>query len=50
MMLKRKRFKKVDQKYHESFEMQCWRRIQMSWTYCVKNEYTKSQAGKEHPA
>jgi len=24
--------------------------MQMSWTYCVKNEYTKSQAGKKHPA
>jgi hypothetical protein len=28
---------KVDQKYLESFEM-CWRRIEISWTDCVRNE------------
>ena len=28
---------KVDQKYLESFEM-CWRRIEISWTECVRNE------------
>jgi hypothetical protein len=31
--------RKVDQKYLESFEMWCWRRIEtISWTHCVKNE------------
>ena len=29
---------KVDQKYLESFEMWCWRRIEISWTDCVGNE------------
>jgi hypothetical protein len=29
---------KVDQKYLESFEMWCWRRMeQISWTKCVRN-------------
>jgi hypothetical protein len=30
---------KGDQKYMESFEMWCWRRMEeISWTDCVKNE------------
>jgi hypothetical protein len=30
---------KIDQKYHESFEMWCWGRMEkISWTNCVKNE------------
>jgi hypothetical protein len=30
---------KLDQKYMESFEMWCWRRMEkMSWTDCVNNE------------
>jgi hypothetical protein len=29
---------KVDQKYLESFEMWCWRRMEkISWTDCVRN-------------
>jgi hypothetical protein len=32
-------FRKVDQKYLESFEMWCWRRMEkISWTERVKNE------------
>jgi hypothetical protein len=31
--------RKVDQKYLESFEMCCWRRMEkISWTYRVRNE------------
>jgi hypothetical protein len=30
--------RKVDQKYLESFEMWCWRRMEMSWTDRVRNE------------
>jgi len=29
---------KVDQKYLESFETWCWRRIEISWTDPVRNE------------
>jgi hypothetical protein len=30
---------KVDQKYLETFEMWCWRRMdKISWTNCVRNE------------
>jgi hypothetical protein len=30
---------KVDQKYLESFEMWCWRRMEkISWTDCLRNE------------
>jgi hypothetical protein len=29
---------KVDQKYLESFEMWCWRRMEISWTNSVRNE------------
>jgi hypothetical protein len=28
----------VDQKYLGSFEMWCWRRMEISWTDCVRNE------------
>jgi hypothetical protein len=31
-------FQKVDQKYLESFEMWCWRRMEISWTDHVRNE------------
>jgi hypothetical protein len=32
-------FRKVDQKYLESFEMWCWRRMEkISWTDRVRNE------------
>ena len=35
---------KVDQKYHESNEMLCWRRMQKtSWTDRVRNEVTETQ-------
>jgi hypothetical protein len=30
--------RKVDQKYLESFEMWCWRRMEISWTDRVRNE------------
>jgi hypothetical protein len=30
--------RKVDQKYLESFDMWCWRRMEISWTDCVTNE------------
>jgi hypothetical protein len=31
--------RKIDQKYLESFEMWCWRRMEkISWTYHVRNE------------
>jgi hypothetical protein len=30
--------RKVDQKYLGSFEMRCWRRREISWTDCVRNE------------
>jgi hypothetical protein len=29
---------KKDEKYTESFEMWCWRRMEVSWTDHVKNE------------
>jgi hypothetical protein len=29
---------KVEQKYLESFEMWCWRRMEINWTDCVRNE------------
>jgi hypothetical protein len=32
-------FQKVDQKYPESFEIQCWRKMRkISWTNHVRNE------------
>jgi hypothetical protein len=30
--------REVDQKYVESFEMWCWRRMEISWIDRVKNE------------
>jgi hypothetical protein len=30
--------RKVDQKYLESFEMWCWRRMEINWTDRVRNE------------
>jgi hypothetical protein len=30
--------RKVDQKYLKSFEMWCWRRMEISWTDRVRNE------------
>jgi hypothetical protein len=30
--------RKIDEKYHESFEMWCWRRKEISWTDRVRNE------------
>jgi len=30
--------RKVDQKYLETFEMWCWRRMKISWNDRVKNE------------
>ena len=33
---------KVDQKYLESFEMLCWRRVEISWTIRVRNEVLHS--------
>jgi hypothetical protein len=30
--------RKVDQKYLKSFEMWCWRKMEMSWTESVRNE------------
>jgi hypothetical protein len=40
---------KVDQKFLESFEMWCWRRMEkISWTDRVS--ITQSQGGEEYPA
>jgi hypothetical protein len=30
--------RKVEQKYLESFDMWCWRRMEISWTDSVRNE------------
>jgi len=39
---------KVDQKYLESFEMWCWRRMEKtSWTNCVKNEKVLQRVKKD---
>ena len=39
MVLKLGRFGAADQKYLESFEMWCWRRMEkISWTDHVRNE------------
>ena len=40
---------KIDQKYLESFDMWCWRRIETSWTDCEKVSITKGQGGEEYP-
>jgi hypothetical protein len=40
--------RKVDQKYLESSEMWCWRRMQkISWTDCVRNEEVLQRVQKE---
>jgi hypothetical protein len=31
-------FRKADQTYPESFEMWCWRRVEVIWAYRVRNE------------
>jgi hypothetical protein len=46
--------RKMDQKYLETFEMWCWRRMEkISWTDRVRNEevgpITQSQGGEEYP-
>jgi hypothetical protein len=42
--------RKADQKYLESYEMWCWRRMEISWTESVINEEVlQSQGGKEYP-
>jgi hypothetical protein len=39
----------VDQKYLESFEMWCWKRMEkISWTDRVNNEAVLHRVGKEH--
>jgi hypothetical protein len=41
---------KVDQKYLESFEMWCWRRMEkMSWNDRVRQEVLQSEGGEEYP-
>jgi len=41
---------KVDQKYLESSEMWCWRRMEKSWTNHVRNqEVLHSERGEECP-
>jgi hypothetical protein len=37
---------KVDQKYLESFEMLCWRRMEISWTDRVRNEVLYTVEGR----
>ena len=41
----------ADQKQLESFEMWCWRRMEISWTDHVRNEEVvlKSQWAQEYP-
>jgi hypothetical protein len=39
--------RKVDQKYLESFEMWCWRRMEISWTDCVRNYEVLQKAEEE---
>jgi hypothetical protein len=44
--------RKVDQKYLESFEMWCWRRMEkISWTDRVRNEEVlhRVKEGEEYP-
>jgi hypothetical protein len=31
-------FQKIDQKYQGRFEVWCWRRMEISWIYRVRNE------------
>jgi len=41
-------FRKVDQKYLQSFETWCWRRIEkISWTASVKNEEVLQRVKQE---
>jgi hypothetical protein len=42
--------RKVDQKYFESFEMWCWRRMKIMGTGRDKNEAVSSRINREHPA
>ena len=51
MVLKLGRFGAADQKYLESFEMWCWRRMEkISWTDHVRNEDVLLSNFKEcHP-
>jgi hypothetical protein len=43
-------FRDVDQKYLESFEMWCWRRLEkISWTDRVRNEEVLHSQGQEYP-
>jgi hypothetical protein len=39
--------RKVDQKYLESFEMWCWRRMEISWTDRVRNEEVLHRVNEE---
>jgi hypothetical protein len=39
--------RKVDQKYMESFEMCCWRRMEISWANHMKNEEVLHNHGGE---
>jgi len=40
---------KVEQKYLESFEMWCWRRMEkISWNDCVKNEVVHRVKKERH--
>jgi hypothetical protein len=38
MVLRLRHFEKVEQKYLQSFEMWCWRMIEISWTDRVRKE------------
>jgi hypothetical protein len=38
---------KVDQKYLTSFEMGCWRQMEISWTNCVKNDAALQRVKEE---
>jgi hypothetical protein len=39
--------RKVDHKYLASFEMWCWRRMENSWTYHVRNEEVLQRVKEE---
>jgi hypothetical protein len=42
--------RKVDQKYLESFEMWCWRRLEkIGWTDRVNNKYYMESSRKKYP-
>jgi hypothetical protein len=38
----------VDQKHLESFEMWCWRRMEISWTGLVRSEEVLLKIGRAH--